>query len=526
MATSATRLELEDVAPGATDWRAAPQGAERLPAVRIEGRYRFARRAIDPPQLDLTALPGAAGYELLLSPLDEPATIWSLRNTQPRIDLASVWQKLPYGPMQFLPRAWDDQGRLLGAGDFGSIIRSPDWQDRPVQPLNYRAAGERVLDYLANRIPPAREHPADPAYMWHAAVTVAGAPEFHDCQFPALTYPSFIKLFLAGVEQACDAAPRTELLHRARRLCDFLIDHPAATAGPLAGVPYSTMNQQGSGGMFEADRITLVRLAWVGEAALHLAEMTGEQRYAAYAARLATILLDFQQPDGSWPYRVRLSDGAIVESYTAAAIMALLLLEQMEARDPGGPYTAALERGLGWMLENPVRTGLWQQMYEDVRTLDPYANLEQWAALETAMFLLRRRHPHGADLARSLVRYVEDQFVIFGDDPITPVPYLPYTPGNCEQYGCYWPMDFHTANYTRAALALYEATGETAWAQKAVAAANTVVNCQLPDGRLSTLVPDRRLGMAPPFTAWFNCMAHAADVLLRIGPKLEEIGMD
>jgi hypothetical protein len=126
-------------------------------------------------------------------------------------------------------------------------------------------------------------------------------------------------------------------------------------------------------------------------------------------------------------------------------------------------------------------------------------------------------------VARELVRYVEDQFVVFSDDPIFKTSYLPFAPAVLEQYHCYWPMDFHTANYVRATLALHEASGEAVWANKAVAAANTIVRCQGPDGRFSTLVPDRRLGVAPAFSDWFNCMANAADVLLRNAPALETL---
>ncbi|MGH2559475.1 MAG: hypothetical protein ACRDJH_10455 [Thermomicrobiales bacterium] len=404
------------------------------------------------------------------------------------------------------------------------MIRSPDWDGLSPAPLDYRAAGRRVIDYLVGRVPAAPAHPDMPAYMWHAAFVPASDTPAIQLQFPALSYPSIIGLFVTGA--ASDDVRAAELLTRSRQLADFLIDHPAMTAGPLSGAPRSTMNQERAGGLFEEDRITLVRLGWTGRAMLPLAEATGDPRYAAYAERLGQILLDTQQPDGSWPYRVRLSDGTVLEPYTAAAVMALLLLERLAADDPDGPHAAALERGLVWTLANPVRTGLWQQMYEDVPSLEPYANLEQWAALETAMLLLRRQAPDAGDLARALVRYVEDQFVVFGDDPIFSTPYLPFTPAVLEQYRCYWPMDFHTANYARAALALYQATGEIDWARKAIAAANTIVRCQGPDGRLSTLVPDRRLGVTPPFSDWFNCMAHAADILLRIGPTLTAIARE
>lgn len=525
MTTSATRLELDDALNPRADWRVAPQADTPLQEMEIEGRYRSARRCIDAPCLNLTPVDGAASYELLAAPVDSLRTVWSLRSAQPQIDLAAVWQQFPFGNVQFQPRAWDSESRLVGLGQIKSIARSPDWQDQTITPLDYRATGQAVITYLVNTVTESPEHPGDPAYLWHAAVDFAGPPSYHPFQFPALIYPSLINLFLTGAEQGIDAATGVDLRQRARQLCDFLISHPAIDTGPLAGVPFSTMNQQGTGGMHEQDRITLLRLAWVGTAALRLADVTDEPSYAVYAERLAAILINFQQADGSWPYRVRLTDGAIVESYTGAAIMAMLLLEQMEARDPEGPYTEALDRGLEWILQNPVQTGLWQQMYEDAPTREPYTNLEQWAALETSMFVLRRRHAEADELARRLVRYVEDQFVVFGDDPITPVPYRPYTPCNLEQYGCYWPMDFHTANYVRAALALSQATGESSWARKAVAAANTIVHCQQPDGHLATAVPDQRLGSAPGTTVrdWFNCMAHAANVLLTIGPALREL---
>jgi hypothetical protein len=514
----------QNLAPNSgTDWREASSPSRSLRPIELVGRYRFARRCIDPPCVDLSPVPDAVRYEILVSPLNAPEEIHQAGSDGSRVDLAPIWSRLPCGPLQLLPRARDGEGRLVGLGVLRTLTKSPDWDGRRVSPLDYRAAGTGVIDFLVHRVPEAPAHPDMPAYMWHAAIGTARTELAHDCQFPALSYPSLIGLFVTGAVVGCGAALGVELLARARQLADFLIDHPAVTEGPLAGAPLSTMNQDGTGGMFEQDRLTLVRLGWTGCAMLLLTEATGDPRYAVYAERLGQTLLDTQQADGSWPYRVRLTDGAVLEPYTAASVVALLLLERLEARSPGGPYAGAIERGLAWTLENPVRTGLWQQMYEDVPSLEPYSNLEQWAALETAMLLLRRRHPDAEHLAHALVRYVEDQFVVFGDDPVFTTPYLPFAPAVLEQYRCYWPMDFHTANYVRAALALSQATGEPAWAQKAIAAANTIARCQGPDGRFSTLVPDRRFGTSPPFSDWFNCMAHAADVLLRLGPELTDL---
>ena len=225
--------------------------------------------------------------------------------------------------------------------------------------------------------------------MWHAAVKPVGGDTGTDLQFPALCYPMLINLFLTGHALGLG----DDLVTRSCRLADFLINHPMVDAGPLAGLPMSTMGQSGEGGLYESDRTTLVRIGWTGVTMLNLAKASGNQRYKEYAIRLGEILLNTQQPDGSWPYRVRLADGEVVESYTAAGVMALFLMERLADETGDLRYQAAFDQGLAWVLENPVKTGLWQQMYEDVPSLEPYDNLEQWAALETAILLLRRNHP-------------------------------------------------------------------------------------------------------------------------------------
>jgi hypothetical protein len=505
------RVELDVLAaePGVT-----PQ------AVRREGRFRAARRCIDAPAMELSAVPGAASYELLVRPLGLGDGGWRLRSAEPRVDLGSIWTEAPLAMLQLQPLARDGEGRLIGVGSCTTLVRSPDWAGSDGRTLDYRDAAGGVVEHLLHRAPPALAHPGDPAFMWHASLSVAEPAKYHDFQFPALTYASFIDLFLAGAEAGVAGV---DGLSMARRLCDFLIEHPAVDGGPLAGVPFSTMGGGGGGGMWEKDTTTVVRLGWLGCSALRLARASGEDRYEAYARRLAEVLLSLQQEDGSWPYRVRLEDGEVVEPYTAAAVIAILLLERLGTAggDLGARCAAAVERGTEWVVANPVRTGLWQQMYEDVTTREPYTNLEQWAALETAMLLIRRRHPDALEHASRLIRYVEDQFVIFGPEPmLTPTAYEPLTPSVIEQYVCYWPMDFHTANYVRATLAMHEASGIGVWLDKAVASANTIVRCRLPDGRFSSIVPDRRLGVSPEFPAWYNCMAHAAMVLLEVGPRL------
>ena len=57
-------------------------------------------------------------------------------------------------------------------------------------------------------------------------------------------------------------------------------------------------------------------------------------------------------------------------------------------------------------------------------------------------------------------------------------------------------MDFHTANWGRALLAMHRLTGDHIWMEKAQAASATLTRYQLPDGRTLTWMPDQSLGLS------------------------------
>ncbi|MGH2559474.1 MAG: hypothetical protein ACRDJH_10450 [Thermomicrobiales bacterium] len=86
------------------DWRAIPDRVDSLHPVTITGRYRHARRCIDPPALDLCPVPNAARYEVLVTSLDAPSAVHRLHVPEPRVDLAPVWARLPFGRLQIVAR--------------------------------------------------------------------------------------------------------------------------------------------------------------------------------------------------------------------------------------------------------------------------------------------------------------------------------------------------------------------------------------------------------------------------------------
>jgi hypothetical protein len=113
MQTVVTRRALTGDRQHAADWHSAEQRRDGLALVQIEGRYRSARRCIDPPSLDMSVVEGATSYVVVVAPAGSPEVAWHVRSDEPAIDLSPLWHQLPYGPLRLTPRACDAAGQVI-----------------------------------------------------------------------------------------------------------------------------------------------------------------------------------------------------------------------------------------------------------------------------------------------------------------------------------------------------------------------------------------------------------------------------
>ena len=502
-----------------TNWTTLTTTVSQLAPMSFIGRFHSARRCIDPPRIELSAVDGATTYDIVVSPLTASDTVLRATSTIAEVDLAEAWPHLPIGMLQITGRAFDRDGRLLGSRPSRSLRQGSGCCDCACccgSAIDYHAAGAGVIDYLCHGLPIARVHPDDPAYMWHAAVRPVGNDTAPTCSFPALCYPRLIDLFLTGYRLKLGE----DLLARSTRLADFLIDHPIVSDGPLAGVPMSTIGQDGNGRSLSSQ----IASRWSGSAGpgppcWPRRRRPANQRYADYAARLGED--PARHPAGR---RLLAVPGAPLatarcSSRTRRRGPCAAAPARTPRRTSDDPYAASIRSRVAWVRRRTrCRTGLWQQMYEDVPTLEPVrepgavggaGNGDAAAAARAIRTRLRSRGSWCATSRTSSSSSATRRSL--------PRPYLPFTPCGAGAIpllladGC--P---HRELRTRATLALHEATGDGDWARKAIAAANTVVRCRRPTVGSRRWCRDRRFGVRPRFTDWFNCMAHAADVLLTL----------
>ena len=481
----------------------------------------FARRFIEAPVFRLgEPFPPhpLANYWRLELKQDDVA--YAIENDEPEFDTVDIWPKLHHRSWVFAnviefdrTFGWTLVNRSLGAfpgtGNRGKFAKAPDWEDRDEAPLDYAASVRRNLEWfdrLENHPQAKYREPGLPAWWWHAAE--GGDPvngEFLPGTFPGLAAGGVRALLLTA--QVCpDRTAHCERI--ARAIGDWLLKNHTPMTGPVPGLPYTAM----CAGKFEYARmgsaINVARGALPGGMLILLYQATGERKYLEYAQHIAEVQTRFIRADGSMPYRVDPQNGEVVEDYTCGTLGVGLFLLDLDAVAPDPRWRVAAERITHWALDHPLRDYHWKACYEDIGDVRPFSNLTGVDALSGVRLLYR----HGElALARQLFRWVEDQFVNFGDELSQKFP--TFCPSMREQWLCDFPMEGHGSNYASACLEMHRVTGDATYRRKGIATFNAIVKSQRADGAYSTwgvnrVTGVRAIGMGGEGT-WFNAN-HAA----------------
>ena len=481
----------------------------------------FARRFIEAPVFRLCEPFGPhplANFWRL--ELKQDGVTQVIENNKPVFDTVGVWPKFNskswiFANVTEFDRTlhWTLVNRSLGAfpgtGCVGKFAKAPDWEDHEETPLDYAASVRRNLEWfdsLENHPKATYREKGMPAWWWHAAE--GGDPvngDFLPGSFPGLASAG-VRALLLTAKVCPDRAAHCRQI--ARAIGDWLLKNRNPMTVPVPGLPYTAMRE----GKFEysamGNAINVSRSAFPGGAMILLYQHTGEHKYLEYAQHIAGVLLRFLRDDGSLPYRVDPQTGAVVEEYTCGTMSVAQFFQSLNNVAPDPRWQGGVERITRWLIEHPLRDFNWKACYEDIEEKRPYSNLTGMDALAGVRLLCSQGETAHA---QKLFRWVEDQFVNFGDELSQKFP--TFCPSVREQWMCDFPMEGHSSNYAASCWEMHRVTGDATYRRKGIATLNAIIKSQRADGAYSTwgvnrITGERALGYGGE-GAWFNAN-HAA----------------
>jgi len=461
---------------------------------------RYATCFMYAPSFEFNRIDGAVSYRFVATTADSQQ--FSFITDTPWAALTPIWNTLPVGPVHLAAHALNAQGASLGSCGTRDFYRAAVFRDRYHEPVSdYRSSARRALEYLY--------------HLPHIQHWQRGAGP--DTTYELYCYPS--KIIAAVIESMvlyAGVAPEhaAGALQISRCAADYLIRISEPAGAALEYFPPTYQGARLTAREYSG-QFMLIYPAEAAMAYLDLYDACGERNYLQAALRIADTYARLQLANGAWPLKM-LRNGMSAGENLCIPVAMIELFERLQQHYHIDTYRESKERAFRYVMEGPARTFNWEGQFEDVAASKPYHNLSKHLPASFAIYLFERQahDPRYLDLAKELVRFAEDQFVVWEK----PMPQKQWrtdqwiTPCVLEQYAYYVPIDASAAKLIQLFLTAGRTTGDSLYLAKARQLANTMTRAQdAKSGRYPTYWERNQRGEEE---GWINCAAYDARVML------------
>ncbi|MBS0001074.1 MAG: hypothetical protein KFF73_18970 [Cyclobacteriaceae bacterium] len=478
-----------------------------------------AQRFIYAPAFDFETVEGADNY-LYIARTASSGQEYSFQSPVPWDNLSTIWKDLPVDEVDLAVIARDGEYKLDTAGvrkfHKASPYRGP--YRKPV--TDYSTSVRHLVQYLF-----------EAPYIQYWLEKGKPDPDYGLYGYPSKMISAVIEGMLFYEKLQGNTGNGEKAVEIARIAADYLISISQPARTPMEFFPptytgpiYADMMDEYRGESL-SDRIMLIYPASVGQAYLDLYELMGEKKYLEAAVRIADTYRNLQLDNGSWHLLVFIGNGEPVAPNFIVPTGVISFLDRLKTDHQIEGYESCRNRALEFVEENVVRDFNWEGQFEDQGPSERYKNLSKGQAVSYAGYLLREHpgDPEKIKLAEELIRFAEDQFVIWDNRNsidswgITSDKWL--TPCVLEQYNFYTPVNASSGNMIEVFTQAYDKTGNFLYLAKAMDLANTIVDTQ-----------DRQTGHYPTYLVsdlleqegWINCMVYTAQMVYKLDNYLKE----
>jgi len=449
--------------------------------------------------------------------------------------LTPIWKDIPTGKVDLIVKGLDENDQpnyFVGARTFFKSSPFLGRENYPEKACSYQESALKALRYVF-----------DLPMVQYWAKNGKPDPEYYHNVYPSKMVSAIVGAMINYSKIDPDKA--RDALKVAVRAADYVISISAKEDSPLYGLPptysFEGLNEELINEIAPAAKRCvntnmLLYPASMGNAYLRLFDETGDAKYFKAAERIANYYKNNVLECGSWYLQVSTLTGEPIARNKCKDLSIHTFILDMAKRTSDADLEKIANNYFIYMKKECFDNFNWEGQFEDIEASTGYTNLTHFQADAFIRHIKNNfvNDKKWVDAAEELMRYVEDQFVVWGEhEPwLTekafwykfkkPNNYYRFSPAGEEQYSCYEPIDSSTAAIMDAFLNVYTMTDKRIYLEKALVLADMITRMQNKDtGVIPTfwLTKDCSENL---WNFWINCHIATANYLFKLADFMSD----
>jgi hypothetical protein len=490
----------------------------------------YSTQFIFAPSFQFPKIRRASGY--LFTAEDENGVKHTFTADCPTSSLAPIWADIPVGVVHLKVESLNEEGQaehIAGARSFYKSAPFPGRKAYPPKTRSYRECALAAYAYIYND-----------EMVQHWLKYGKPMADYAHNVYPAKTISGIITAMVdyAKIEPTC----KENALKLACRAADYLLSISFDGDHPLAGLPptysFENLNAEAVNKVAPAAKRCVGTMMMIypisaGIAYLTLAEATGQEKYFNAAMRIAEYYKATVLPSGSWYLQYDCASGKPLSSNICVHFSIVNFFHMLYEKTKDEAWRKLETDNYHYIVNKCLKEYKWEGQFEDIPvSVTSYDNLTHFLPNSLIDYIANNLSTDEKMMAEAvdLMRFVEDQFVVWGEYPkwnkvgwgAEPLHY----PAGLEQYDCYVPIDSSTATIMKAFTNLYTLKGDRLYLEKAMALADMITRVQNAE---TGCIPTFWMGENCAYgykNFWINCMQHTANCMLKLAALAESEGVE
>ena len=479
------------------------------------------------PSFDFTPIHGCKNYLYVAEDVSGEKYEFTADSTYAL--LSPIWDDLASGQVQLMVYALDSDGKKIAMVGARSFHKSAPFTNKyPAAACDYRTSAKMAYEYLFTL-----QYVTDLAKK--GAYNEEYALSIYVTKMLSAIISAMIKYTQLNKEKAEYA------MQIAINAADFLIEHSAPKGTPLEGLPPTYYyDEDGDNYYYRKHPITSTRVkntmliypAHAGSSYIELYQKTNNKKYLNAALVIAEYYKTHVCENGTWYQIVSVKTGEPVSDDYCIPTVICRFLEKIFDITKEQEWKTLAKNGYDYIRKNCLKIFHWGGQFEDAVLSAQYSNLTHFEAIALINDITKNSSDDEKEMAiaKELMRYVEDQFVVWDNPPEynkdgwdTSIWHYPC---GLEQYYWYVPIDGSTATIFNAFINMHKVTQDELYLRKARVLADSITRIQNPkNGCIPTHWFEQDC-METGGDLWINCMIGTANYLFDFADYLDKLAKD